>query len=50
MADDLPDLDVRMVPRTGHAPSFDEPGVTDAIGRWLVKVDPTYVASHPDDV
>jgi pimeloyl-ACP methyl ester carboxylesterase len=48
MADELPDLDVRMVPRTGHAPSFDEPGVTNAIGRWLIKVDPTYTAKHPD--
>jgi hypothetical protein len=38
MAEEMPDLDVYIVPRTGHAPTLEEPEVTEVIGRWLTKV------------
>jgi pimeloyl-ACP methyl ester carboxylesterase len=40
MAIEIPDLDVCMVSRTGHAPTLDEPLAQAAIVRWLAKVDP----------
>jgi pimeloyl-ACP methyl ester carboxylesterase len=38
MTEEMPDLDVYIVPRTGHAPTLEEPEVTEVIGRWLTKV------------
>jgi pimeloyl-ACP methyl ester carboxylesterase len=41
MATELPQMDVCMVSRTGHAPALDEPEALAAIGRLLAKVHPS---------
>ena len=38
MADEMPGLDVCTVPRTGHAPTLEEPEAQAALGRFLAKV------------
>jgi pimeloyl-ACP methyl ester carboxylesterase len=48
MATEIPEMDVCMVSRTGHAPTLEEPEAQAAIGRLLIKVDPRFAAANPD--
>ena len=40
MAQEIPAMEVCVVPRTGHAPTLEEPEAQDAIGRFLARLDP----------
>lgn len=47
MAAQVPELDVCMVSRTGHAPTLEEPEALAAIGRLLIRVDPRFAEVCP---
>ena len=47
MAVAMPEMDVCIVPRTGHPPTLEEPVALAAIGRLLSKVDPRFAEVNP---